>query len=125
MPCLFLHNVPKKVAFDPEVCDALYLRIAEAAGVTPDAVEVHIVDTTFRLLGRDGNLNEHGVHGWMEWHAGRTLEAKQAIGTAIHEFLVHHDIGKGSDITFVDYPGGTFFYEGKLVHGGPPSPWSA
>jgi|SRR3989344_6713011 len=117
MPCLFLRNVPSDTKWDPDEIKLLYMRIATAARCNVDAVEIHIESTQYVLLKPDGTqTNKHGVHGFVEWHKGRSLAAKKAIGQSIHIFLGLHGLGAESDITFRDYPKGeTYIFEGKLI----------
>lgn len=117
MPCLFLRNVPPGMNFDPQETLKLYEGIAAAAEVDAGKVQVHLENTWYYLLGLDGTRKlGHGVHGFVEWHEGRSLTAKQQMATAIQRFLGHHGLGQGFDLTFRDYPKGeSFFFEGTLV----------
>jgi len=120
MPGLYFRNVPSQVKFHHAACYELYGSVAAASGVTMGEVEVHIEDTQYRLIGPDGRDYPHGVHVFVEWHEGRSDEAKKQIAKAIHGFLDNHDLRRGSNITFRDLKAGSFYFEGKRVPGGPP-----
>lgn len=121
MPCIFLENIRAGKAFEADACEKLYQDIADAAGVSVKQVEVHVAFTQLYLLQPDGSQDyKHGVHCCVEMFAGRTLEQKTEIAKAIHEFLVKHGLGQGSDISFDEYESESFFFEGELVPGGPP-----
>lgn len=125
MPCIFLENIRTGKVFNPEACEQLYHDIADAVGIpAEDAekhIEVHVASTQLYLLRPDGSQDyKHGVHGRVEMFASRTLEQRTKIAKAIHEFLIKHGLGKGSDIKFDEYEAESFFFEGKLVPGGPP-----
>lgn len=117
MPCLFVRNIPGNIEFDPAACEALYQAVAKAAGVPVTQIEVHIENTRYLDLGRTGALldSQQGVHVDVELLAGRTQEVKDQIAVAIHHFLVLHSLGNGSDIAFVEFPPGNFFFEGQRV----------
>jgi hypothetical protein len=117
MPCLFLRNVPAGINFDPQETLRLYEGLAAAAGVGVEKVQVHLENTWYHLLRLDGKREpNHGVHGFVEWHRGRSLAAKQQMAEAIQRFLDHHALGRGFDLTFRDYlEGESFFFEGKRV----------
>ena len=117
MPCIFLENIEADVQFKAPLVRQLYEEIARVVGCDPNDVELHVRVDRYDVYGAEGFLVfDHGVHGFVEWHAGRTLEMKRKVAQAIHLFLVAHDMGRGSDITFRDSPvGETFFVEGELV----------
>lgn len=116
MPCLFIRNVPSRMEWDSDACGKLYFEIAKAARCSISGVEVHIENTQYQLLRMNGKLDSsHGVHVFVEWFAGRTDAAKEQIAVAIQQFLDHHNLGSGLDITFRDSPAGTFYFEGKRV----------
>ncbi len=120
MPCIFIRNWSKRSDWlNRDATLTLFEKLAAAAGVSIDEVEVHLENTEYDLLLPTGQTyNGHGVHVFVEWHEGRSAETKAAMAVAIHKFLVAHEAGKGSDITFRDSPHHTFFYEGKPVEDG-------
>lgn len=120
MPCLSFRNVPEGVEWKPEACDRLYLEVAVFADTTVEHVEVHVEDTRYKVLRPNGILDpNHGVHVVVEWFAGRTQEAKDLIASAIDYFLEAHGLDREDDITFRDYPAGSFYLNGERVAGGP------
>ncbi len=120
MTCLFLYGVPKKVRkhLKLEALKQLYTAVSTAADIPVSAVQVHFAPFGFTLVQPDGisvKPVRHGVHTFIEWSAGRTLQQKEQIAAAIQAFLDSHEVGQGSDITFRDSPRESFFLEGKLV----------
>lgn len=119
MPCLFFQNLPSDAKLDPEAGKRLYVEVAEAAGVGVDDVEVHLTNIRYIMLRPDGTLTpKHGVHVFIEWHQGRTVEQKSMVGNAIRKFLAAHGLEDGLDITFRDsQPGESFYFDGGMVEG--------
>lgn len=117
MPCLFMENIGPDVQFDPEFVRVLFVNIADAAGCSPQEVELHVRPGLYRAYRFDGALDTNqGVHVFVEWHAGRLFVVKDVIARWIQAFLEAHQLGERSDITFRDYPHGqTFFFEGNVV----------
>lgn len=117
MACLFLRNVPPGTNFDPTATHQLYEEMARGTGVALDQVQVHLESVRYDFLQPDGTRDPlHGVHGFVEWHKGRSLGAKREVALAIQRFLDHHGLGQGFDLAFRDYPKGeSFFFEGELV----------
>ncbi len=112
-----MRNVPPETTFAPAATRNLFEDVSDLAGVKVEQLEIHIENTQYKLLRPDGTLtDQHGVHVFVEWHEGRSVDVKKAIGEAIHTFLRFHGLGEGTDITFRDSPlGESFVYNGKLV----------
>jgi len=116
MPCLFLENVPEGVEWLPEILTPFHEGAKEVLG---DALEVHIrKGVTYTLLTPEGKIPalDHGVHGWIEWHEGRTKWQRLQIGHLLRDILAAHRIPGKLDLAFVDYEHGiSFYYDGKLI----------
>jgi hypothetical protein len=123
MPCLFFANVPPGTKFREDLVRDFHLDLAVADNAELGGFEIHIENVQYDLLRVDGSRTKApNVHVFVEYFA-RSLPVKRKIAALIHRFLVDHGIGKDSDITFRDSPAGTFFLNGRLVEGGPPTIW--
>ncbi len=117
MPCLFIHNLPTLVfdersfSFDSDKVVILRSKIADAVSCSPEDIQIHLVNSQYKLLLDNGKLDDHTVHVEVDWHAGRDNTVKKAISDAIFEFLKFYGLEEGLDITFRDSPRETFFVE--------------
>lgn len=120
MPCIFLRNVPKDFKFSPSLVRSFHRALAEIDSAEIGSFEIHVENTHYSLLMPDGLTRQAAnVHVFVEGHE-RPLEVKRKIAQQIHFFLVVHNIGNDSDITFRDSPSETFFLNGVIVQGGRP-----
>lgn len=110
MPCLFLENVPFDVNWKPDEVRKLLAASVQILG--GPQLEIHIRDVGYTLLTEMGEVSgdEHGVHGFIHWHEGRTVEQMLALGNAIQAMLDAHMLGEYFDLTFVGGPHGRSFY---------------
>lgn len=116
MVCLFLENVPPNVRWNKARLKTLH-RLARRV-LKGDAVEVHVRNVSYTLLTHDGEVSgeKHGVHGFIYWREGRSLEEMQSLGDVIQELLDGHEIGEGFDLTFIAGPlGHSFYFNRRMV----------
>jgi|GEM_PF-4515428 len=119
--CLFVKNLPGNtrgsIEYDPAACAELYQEIAQASGAQIEQIEVHIENTKYLDLDPTGILlcTPQGVHVDVELLAGLSQKAKDKIAAAIHHFLGLHGLGRDSDIAFVEFLPGNFYFEGQRV----------
>lgn len=116
MPCLFLENVPKGTVWDPNVLKPFHAVAMTILG--GHALEIHCTNVVYTMLTPEGEVSgdDHGVHGFILWHAGRTAFQKERLGDVIQALLYLHNISEGFDLTFHDLPPGeSFFFRGRLV----------
>jgi hypothetical protein len=112
MPCLFFKGWPPGTYFNREATRALYDEVAVAVGFDISRVEVHVDDREWTILKPDGMTHQaQDVHVIVMW-TERPLVVKELVATAIHKFCEAHRLE--SDITFCDFPLGSFFVNGDL-----------
>jgi hypothetical protein len=114
MPSVFLQNIPDFFnpfqsktpvkTLNPQQIVNLRAVVAEAAGTSPEGVEIHLSFDNNFLLSDNGYLEPWpNVRGNVVWFGQeqRDVKVKQTIANALQDFLNHHSIGKGFDLTFV------------------------
>jgi hypothetical protein len=126
MPCIFLENLSEKsteeIAITRYLISQFYKDIAAICGTDVEEVQLHIKPGLYTVFTPDGDPEEnHGVHAFIVWNAGRSIEVKETLAVRLYEFLRFYRLHEGLDITFCDMPPGTsFWFGGKMVQA-PPS----
>lgn len=127
MPCVFLKNVPEKffeersISFGKtiDVLDTqeLFGDIAKAARCQVTDVEIYFSDEKYKTLSIDNFvLDCPNIHGFVVWFGSekRDVKVKHAIANALQRYLDRYGFGKGFNLTFMDMPAGSFFFEKGL-----------
>jgi phenylpyruvate tautomerase PptA (4-oxalocrotonate tautomerase family) len=92
-------------------------RVAEIAKVDRSVVEFRLTNAEAGslegIVTERGQLDEAPVSVDVFWFAGRSAEQKQAVASAISDFLIEVGQYNGHATTFHDESPGDYFYEGK------------
>ncbi|KXK08837.1 MAG: hypothetical protein UZ21_OP11001000392 [Microgenomates bacterium OLB22] len=121
MPCIFVGNIPESectyLGRDAGWIAKFYEEVAEVSGTQAADVELHLIPGTWMVFKQDGTKDKsHGLHVFILWNAGRSVEQKKALGNLIETFLSDYGLQTNLDITFFDMPPGTsFWFGGKMI----------